>query len=184
MLVAQYQHYGTHFFSRSAMGTCNKKLPKALTLSKKKIHFSFIFVFPSVFLFFPSTFPSPYVNCRFELVTFFYFAFCEKDNSKKPLGGNLVHGCCQIWPDLQIWAAQIWPDLGKFFFFLKKNFFPDVPDLARSGQIWPHLGDLGRLGKFFFPGTPNDITKYRLKYRSIYVARVCKLRGHTRYIKR
>ena len=89
------------------------------------------------------------------------------------------HGCCQIWPDLQIWAAQIWPDLGKFFFFLKKNFFPDVPDLARSGQIWPHLGDLGRLGKFFFPGTPNDITKYRLKYRSIYVARVCKLRSRT-----
>ena len=27
------------------------------------------------------------------------------------------HGCCQIWPDLQIWAAQIWPDLGKIFFF-------------------------------------------------------------------
>ena len=89
------------------------------------------------------------------------------------------HGCCQIWPDLQIWASQIWPDLENFFFFLKKKIFPDVPDLARSGQIWPHLGDLGRLGKFFFPGTPNDITKYRLKYRSIYVARVCKLRSRT-----
>ena len=73
-------------------------------------------------------------------------------------------------------SGQIWEN---FFFFLKKNFFPDVPDLARSGQIWPHLGDLGRLGKFFFPGTPNDITKYRLKYRSIYVARVCKLRSRT-----
>ena len=64
------------------------------------------------------------------------------------------HGCCQIWPDLQIWAAQIWPDLEKFFFFFEKKIFPDVPDLARSGQIWPNLGDLGRLGKFFFPGTP------------------------------
>ena len=103
--------------------------------------------------------------------------FCRP--KKKNFPPTPKHGCCQIWPDLQIWAAQIWPDLGKFFFFLKKKFFPDVPDLARSGQIWPHLGDLGRLGKFFFPGTPNDITKYRLKYRSIYVARVCKLRSRT-----
>ena len=34
--------------------------------------------------------------------------------------------------------------------YLEKKIFPDVPDLpdlARSGQIWP---DLGRLGKFFF----------------------------------
>ena len=93
----------------------------------------------------------------------------KKKKKKKKKNDDLGHGCCQIWPDLQIWASQIWPDLEIFFFFLKKKIFPDVPD----------LGDLGRLGKFFFPGTPNDITKYRLKYRSIYVARVCKLRSRT-----
>ena len=39
--------------------------------------------------------------------------------------------------------------------YLEKKIFPDVPDLpdlARSGQIWP---DLGRLGKFFFQKKKN-----------------------------
>ena len=85
----------------------------------------------------------------------------------------------RMLPDLARSPDLGLPDLarsGIFFFFFEKKNFPRRP---RSGQIWPHLGDLGRLGKFFFPGTPNDITKYRLKYRSIYVARVCKLRSRT-----
>ena len=74
------------------------------------------------------------------------------------------------------------PDLarsGKFFFFFEKKNFPRRP---RSGQIWPDLAKSGRSGtsgKIFFSRYPNDITKYRLKYRSIYVARVCKLRSRT-----
>ena len=73
-------------------------------------------------------------------------------------------------------SGQIWEN---FFFFLKKKFSQTSqiwPDLARSGHIW-EIWDVWE--KFFFPGTPNDITKYRLKYRSIYVARVCKLRSRT-----
>ena len=50
----------------------------------------------------------------------------EKSWKKKKLGGNSLHGCCQIWPDLETRSPHLEnePDLGNW-----------PPNLARSGSI-------------------------------------------------